>query len=118
MSDFKDAILARAFKIIPGMAYNQVRQDMSESAETIFYEIVLPVEGSWDSFRDRIYPAFVRYLKSKSIDPESPSRVTVAAFFKDKCYLIDGRRFLEALMELEGLSQSALHFRILRWLKG
>jgi hypothetical protein len=117
MVDFRDAILAKAFKVIPGMAYNQVRQDMSESERAIFYEIVLPVEGSWDGFRDRIYPAFVRYLKGKSIDPESPSEVTVAAFFKDKCYLINGRRFLEALSELEGLSQSALHFRILRWLR-
>lgn len=116
MADFRDAILSKAFKVIPGMAYNQFRQDVSESEKTIFYEVVLPLEGSWDSFRDRVYPAFVRYLKNKSIDPESPSGVTVAAFFKDRCHLIDGRRFLEALMELEGLSQSALHFRILRWL--
>ena len=70
----------------------------------------------WEHFRDNAYPPFVRYLKDKSIDPENPRGVTVAVFFQDCCYLLDGRAFLDVLREIEGLNTAALHFRVLQWL--
>ena len=43
--------------------------------------------------------------------------VVVAAFLGDRCHLIDGERFYDVLCEMEGLDASALHFRVLQWLR-
>jgi hypothetical protein len=113
MADFRALIFAKASKIIPGVAYNRVLQELSEEGT---YEVILPADGSWEHFRDHAYPPFVRYLKGKSFDPEDPRGVTVAVFFQDRCYLLDGRAFLDVLREMEGLNTAALHFRVLQWL--
>jgi hypothetical protein len=121
MTDFRAMIFAKARKIIPGIPYNRFLQELAEAGSDpgspmMPYEVILPAEGSWEHFRDHAYPPFVRYLKDKSIDPEDPRGVTVAVFFQERCYLLDGRAFLDVLREMEGLNTAALHFRVLQWL--
>jgi hypothetical protein len=41
----------------------------------------------------------------------------VAAFLGQRCHLLDGERFLDVLSEMDGLNASALHFRVLRWVR-
>jgi hypothetical protein len=118
MSDFRDHILSRAFRIVPGVEYNRARRELLEGADVVpvVYEMTLPEHGAWESFRDATFPLLVRYLKSQGIDPEYPRLLVAAVFFKDRCYFIDGVELIQALRELEGLSAEALHFRVLRWL--
>ncbi len=121
MADFRLAIFARAFKTIPGMAYNQMLEELSErpeetGAKPLLYETVLSEEGSWDLFRDKTYPPFARYMKWKSINPENPRGVIVAVFFKENCYLLEGREFVNLLCVMEELTPAALHVKVLQWL--
>ena len=118
MTDFRDNILSRAFRVVPGVEFNRARRDLQERAEIapVIYEVTLPETGSWELFRDATFPLLVRYLKAQGIDPEYPKALVVAAFFRDCCYFIEGRHFVNVLREMEGLNPQALHFRILRWL--
>ncbi len=118
MADFKDYILGLAFKIIPGIEYNKARRELIEGAEIVpvIYEVVLPEKCSWEEFRDKNLPLMMRYLKSQGIDPELPKLLIVAAFYKDKFYLIEGEEFMNAVCDLEGLNRQAFHFRVLNWL--
>ncbi|HEY9174278.1 MAG TPA: STAUR_1299 family protein [Verrucomicrobiae bacterium] len=118
MADFRDAFIARAFQVVPGVDYNRARRDLLERADIVpvIYEVTLPEQGSWETFRDREFPLFVRYLKSQGIDPEYPRMLVVAVFFRDRCYFIEGVEWIKALRELEDLNSEALHFRVLRWL--
>jgi hypothetical protein len=117
MTDFRDNFLSRAFQIVPGVEFNRARRELLERAggAPVLYEITLPARGSW-AFRDATFPLLVRYLKSQGVDPEYPSALIVAVFFKDRCYFIQGIEWMKALRELEGLNAEALHFRVLRWL--
>jgi hypothetical protein len=119
MTHFRALMLGKAFKVIPGMAYNQTLAEWSSreaGPAVLFYELVMPEEGPWEMFRDKIYPTFARYLKHKSSDPENPRNVIVAVFFKDQCYLLEGPQFVSVLREMEGLDAAALHIRVLEWL--
>jgi hypothetical protein len=118
MTDFRDHILSRAFRVVPGVEFNRARRELQEGAglAPVIYEVTLPETGSWESFRDATFPLLVRYLKAQGIDPEYPRALVVAVFFRDRCYFIDGRHFVNVLCEMEGLNPQALHFRILRWL--
>lgn len=118
MSDYRSQFLNRAFRVVPGPEFNRVRRELLERAEIapVIYELVLPEHGSWEEFRDRTLPLLVRYLRSQGVDPENPRLLVVALFFRDRCYLLEGRAFVDALCELEGLNAQALHFRVLRWL--
>ncbi|MEW6730328.1 MAG: STAUR_1299 family protein [Acidobacteriota bacterium] len=117
MADFRELILAKVFNVIPGMAYNQTRQDYYDQGLSLVYEIVLPAEGSWEQFRDKTYPTFVKYMKIKSIDPDNPHGVIVGVFFKDQCHFIDGQDFLMVLAEMEGLNSTTLQLRLKHWLR-
>jgi hypothetical protein len=118
MKDFRAVILDRAFRIVAGTSFNSVRRELLEGAGIvpIIYEVTMPPGESWEAFRDRVFPLLARYLKAHGVDPACPDVVIVAVFFEDRCHLIKGSRFLEALEEMEGLNSQALHFRILRWL--
>lgn len=118
MSDFRENILGRAFRVVPGIEFNRVRRELIERADVVpvIYEIVLPERGDWEAFRDATFPLLVRYLKSQGVDPEYPRLLIVAVFFRDCCYLLEGVELMRALRELEGLNQEAFHFRVLRWL--
>jgi len=104
--------------VVPGPGYNQARRQLLERADIapVIYEVTMPDNESWEAFRDRTFPLLVRYLRSQGVDPENPKVLIVAAFYRDRCYFIEGRRFMQVLQELEGLNSQALHFRILRWL--
>jgi hypothetical protein len=116
--DFKKAIFSKAFSVIQGTDYNRVAQEMREDDFSLFYEVVLPEDKRWDYLKDRIYPSLARYLKYKSMDPESGSGLVVSVFHGALCYLIEGPSFLDAFQEVEGLDRVAFHFRVVGWLSG
>lgn len=118
MSNFRDQLLSRAFRIVPGPEFNRARRELLEQAPMapVVYEIVLPETGSWVDFRDATFPLLVRYLRAQGVDPENPRLLVAAVFFRDRCYFIQGPDLLDWLKEQEGLNDQALHFRVLRWL--
>jgi len=119
MADYVELLAERAFRIVPGAAYNRVLEELTgrpDGERQIFYEVALGEGKPWEWLRDRVYPAFAGYLKNKSIDPENPEGVTVSVFHRDRCYLLSGRDFLRVFQEMEGLNAAAFHFRVLQWL--
>jgi hypothetical protein len=118
--DYRDLLRERASEIVDGSAYNDHRRRRVEAGgdgRELFYEVLVPRAGDWTSFRDATFPPFVRWLKAQKREPESARGVVVAAFLGDRCHLIDGGRFLDLLREMERLNASALHFRVLQWLR-
>jgi hypothetical protein len=118
MTDFKETIFSKAFSVIKGPDYNRVAQEMREDDFALFYEVVLTEDMRWEHLRDRIYPSLTRYLKSKSMDPESGSGLVVSVFYEELCYLIEGPSFLGAFQEVEGLDRAAFHLQVKAWLAG
>ena len=122
MTDFRDLLRDQAAETIAGAAYNDLRrrraeQDDAGGDRALFYEVLVPVAGEWGSFRDATFPQFARWLSAQKVDTRAPRGVVVAAFLGDRCHLLDGASFLEVLSEMEGLNASALHFRVLQWLR-
>ncbi len=118
MGAYLDLLLGKAYLSMPGEHYNRYRQELADSGleRLIHYEISLMEDRPWEHLRDRVYPSFARYLKDKSLNPESPKGVIVAVFRGATCYLIKGEDFIEVFKEMEGLNATAYHFRVLRWL--
>jgi len=118
-NDFRDLLRDQASETLAGAAYNDRRRRRAEQADgdgALFYEVLVPTAGGWESFRDATFPPFARWLRAQKLDLRAPRGVVVAAFLGDRCHLLDGERFLAVLSEMEGLNASALHFRILQWL--
>ncbi len=118
MGAYLDLLLGKAYLSMPGEHYNRYRQDLADSAQerVLHYELSLMEDRPWEYLRDRVYPFFARYLKYKSLDPESPEGVVVAVFRGSTCYLIKAKDFIDVFKEMEGLNPTAYHFRVLRWL--
>ncbi len=122
MSDYGASIISRAFSVIHGADYNRtLEESFKEMATTglrqLFYEVILSAEKPWEDFRDKYYPTFSKYLKSRSISPEHPQGVIVAVFFIDQCYLLDAQEFVNVLAEMEKLDAAGLRSRIKKWLE-
>ena len=117
MDHFRDLLFSKAFQVIPGPRYNQVSQDLRESGNILFYEVVLREDTPWEHLRDRVYPALARYLSYKSISPELPQGVVVSLFFRARFFLLEAAAFLRAYREKEGLDQDAFHIRVQAWLE-
>lgn len=118
MPPYLELLLGKSFETIPGESYNQYRQDVAEQAREsyLFYEVSLMEEKPWRLLRDRIYPLFARYIRSKHIDPIKAHRVVVAIFHAERCYLLKGEDFLKVYREVEGLDAAAFLDRVRRWL--
>jgi len=116
MADYRDLLFSRAFRVVSGPRYNEVSQQLRESRNFFFYEVILHPDTPWEFLRDRVYPALARYLKYKSIAPDSAEGVVVALFFREKFYLIEGGGFLAAYREIEELGPDDFRLRILSWL--
>jgi hypothetical protein len=116
MDPFRDLLFSKAFQVVPGPRYNQVSQDLRESGNILFYEVVLREDTIWEHLRDNVYPALARYLRYKSIDPELAVGAVVSLFFHDRFYLLQASEFLQAYREKEGLNPDAFHARVLEWL--
>ena len=118
MPPYLRILLAQSFEVIPGESYNQYRQDVEEQTgkSYLFYEIPLIEEKPWQFIRDREYPLFVRYLKTKGLDPTTAVGVVVAIFHADRCYLLRGEGFLKAYLDMEGIDPAAFLQRIQQWL--
>ena len=122
MSDYGASLISRAFRIIPGADYNRtLEESFEEMAATglrqLFYEVVLSAEKPWEDFRDKHYPTFSKFMKSRSISPEKPQGVIVAVFLAKQCYLLDAQEFVNVLVEMEGLDSATLHSRMGQWLE-
>jgi hypothetical protein len=116
MADYRDLLFSRAFRVVPGPQYNEISQQLRESRNLFFYEVILHPDTPWEFLRDRVYPALARYLKYKSIAPDSAEGVVVALFFREQFHLIEGREFLLGYREIEGLDPEEFHIRIQEWL--
>jgi hypothetical protein len=116
MADYRDLLFSRAFLVVPGPQYNEVSQQLRESQNLFFYEVILPPDTPWESMRDRVYPALARFLNFKFLDPEMGRGVVVSLFFQDRFYLLEGSEFMKGYMEMEGLDPEAFHFQVLDWL--
>ncbi len=121
MPDFIELVIEKSFKKIPGTFYNKALSDMLEKQrekgkKTLFYEVDMISHDRWDYVRDKEYPRFARYLRDKKYDPESPAGVVVSIFLNKDCYFLDGKEFIRIFRIMEDLNESAMHFRILRWL--
>ena len=73
-------------------------------------------EKTWQFIRDREYPLFVRYLKTKGFDPTTARGVVVAIFHTDRCYLLKGEDILNTYLDMEGIDPAGLLQKIQRWL--
>ncbi|MGB9629321.1 MAG: STAUR_1299 family protein, partial [Thermodesulfobacteriota bacterium] len=118
MADYRDRLFSKAFKVIPGIDYNRVSNELREKEEGSFiiYEVVIRENEKWDYLRDKVYPNLVRYLKQKGMGPSSGEGFIIALFFKDSVYFIRGTDFFKIFCEMEDLNSQAFHFRVLRWL--
>ncbi len=117
--DFHEVIFSKAFARVHGKDYNRFSYELRESRDyryKIFYEIVLDENTKWEDVRDRIFPLWIRFLKNKSINPEEATGVVVSLFYRDHFYLLEGKAFIKAFCEMEGLNSSSFHFRVLKWL--
>src|SRR5262245_47716131 len=119
MTDFRDLLRERSSETLAGAAYNDLRRRRADNTDSPdrahYYEVLVPLTGSWEAFRDVTYPPFARWLRSQKIDPVAPRGVVVALFIGDRCHLLDGARFLDVLAQMEGLNGAALHFRMQQW---
>ncbi|MBW1980723.1 MAG: hypothetical protein JRJ12_05840 [Deltaproteobacteria bacterium] len=118
MARYLEFMLAKAFETIPGELYNQYRSDVAAEIKEqyLFYEISLMEEKSWEYLRDWVYPNFTRYIKAKQRNPTMAERVVVAIFHGNSCYLLQGKDFLGAFQQLEGLDAMAFAAQVRQWL--
>jgi hypothetical protein len=116
LADDRELLFSKAFQVVAGPRYNEASHRLRVSQNILFYEVVLQPDTPWESLRDRVYPALARYLKYKSIAPDSAEGVVVALFFREEFYLIEGQEFLAAYREIEGLDPEEFHIRVQEWL--
>ncbi len=118
LAKFRDMVIAAAFQAVLGRHFNDARRQFVEQdgGVSVLYEVVLPETGSWEEFRDKTFPLLAKYLHARGFNPENPRALVVMAFYRDKCYFIEGAKFIKAFMDIEGLNSSAFHFRVLQWL--
>ena len=118
MPPYVKLLQAKSFESIPGELYNQYRLEVAEqsSESFLFYEISLMEEKPWPLLRDKVYPFFARYIKSKRINPFTATGVVVAIFHGDRCYLLQGEEFLEVYRTMEGVTTEAFIQRVQQWL--
>jgi hypothetical protein len=56
MDLFRDLLLSKAFQVVPGPRYNRVSQQLRESRNILFYEVILREDTPWEHLRDEVYP--------------------------------------------------------------
>ena len=122
MTDFRDLLREHAVETIAGADYNDLRRRRAEQRTPA--ATARSSTRCWcrwrergTSFRDATFPQFARWLRAQKLDTRAPRGVVVAAFLGDRCHLLDGTRFFDVLSEMDGLNASALHFRVLQWLR-
>ncbi len=115
MADERELLFSKAFRVVAGPEYNEVSHRLRASQNVLFYEVILQPDTPWEFLRDQVYPRLARYLKHKSIAPDSAEGVVVTLFFRDQFYLIVGREFFAAYREIEGLSPEDFRLRVLSW---
>ena len=117
--NYRDVLLAKAFRIVPGINYNEASYELREkNRDTSFqlYEVILEEDTTREHLRDEIFPSLVRYLKYKSIDPGIGKGVVISVFSRDRVYLIEYPEFMKGYCEIEGLHERGFHLRVRTWL--
>ena len=118
MPPYLEVLLDKSFEVIPGEFYNQYRLDLEEQLDRpyLFYEVPIMEKKPWRFIRDREYPLFARYIKTKGLDPATAHGVVVSVFHGDRCYLISGEDFLKTYREMESLDLAAFLETVRHWL--
>lgn len=118
-SNYRDGLLERAFRVVPGTNYNEVSYELREkNRATSFqlYEVLLQESSTWEYLRDEVYPSLARHLKYKSMDPRIGKGVVISLFFRNRVYLIEYPEFVKVYCEMEGLNERDFHLRVATWL--
>ena len=116
---YQKLLLAKAFRVVPGREYNKVSsalRDERQGGRSLFYEVVLDEGRPWKYLRKMIFPAFIRYLKYKRLDPRSGQGLIVSLFFQNKFYLLEAPEFINAFCELEGIDTVTFRRQVAQWL--
>ncbi|MEW6365216.1 MAG: STAUR_1299 family protein [Acidobacteriota bacterium] len=120
MIDYRAAVVSKAYRIVRGPDYNQVLYDLRERLESSqpIYEVALDDSRSWEYVRDNVYPPMARYMKRMKLDPVTGHGLVVVVFYGGLAHFVLGEDFVEVFREIEGLNETAFHFRVMRWVAG
>ncbi len=110
-------LLDKAFRVVPGGEYNEVRRQLVSDPEKpgMVCEAVVP-DGGWEKLKEAVYPAQCRYLKVKGVDPANPGDTVVALFHEDSFHLVRGGDFITAFLEIEGIDPATFRNILSGWL--
>ena len=113
-----DRLLKKAFQVVSGEDFNQVRYLLSNDAERplLVCEGVIPEGADWEDVKKDVYPPLCRYLKGKKVRPDYPQNCVVALFYDNAFYLVQGPDFVDAFMEIEGIDREAFAKVLSSWL--
>ncbi|MBI4776433.1 MAG: hypothetical protein HY788_20040 [Deltaproteobacteria bacterium] len=111
-------LLKKAFRIIPGEDFNQVRYLLTNDAERplLVCEGAIPKNADWETVKSAVYPPLCRYFKGKRVRPDRPENCIVALFYEGSFHLIQGVDFVDAFMEIEGIDRDAFAKIVSSWL--
>ena len=118
-ANYQEILFSKAFNVVPGMDYNQASYELrgrDKGTSPILYEVILKEGQSWQSLKEGVYPALIRYLRYKAMDPGSGKGLIVSLFFRDKFYLIEGVEFIGAFCEMERIDRITFRALVKRWL--
>jgi hypothetical protein len=116
MPDFRELIINKALRSFPGVQYNAMLEEISESNKLV-YELILPSDADWPKFRDAAYPAFARYLKARKLNVENPKNIAITIFHEGRCYQLEALEFIEAYKTIENLNKKTFRARVKEWQK-
>ena len=113
-----DKLLEKAFRVVSGKDFNQVRYLLTNDPErpVLVCEGAIPKNAVWEDVEKNVYPPLCRYLKGKKVRPDHPQNVVVALFYDGSFYLIQGTDFIDVFMEIEGIDRETFAKILSSWL--
>ena len=114
-----DKLLKKAFRVVPGEDFNQIRYLLTNDPErpVLVCEHAIPKGADWESVKENVYPPLCRYLKEKKVRPDHPQNCVVALCYDHSFYLIQGVDFIDAFMEIEGMDRETFAKILSSWLE-
>lgn len=122
MTDFRAQLAAHALRTIEGPQYNQLRRAIRDGNEPELtaekhYELLVKELERWGEFSKRTLPVFVRWCRSKRLDPLAPTGLLVAVFVGHNCHLLTGPALLQVWRAVAGLDEEAQAAQVQAWLQ-
>ena len=111
-------LFERALERVHGAQLNKTLWDLREARtqqhdNVVCYEIVLKPDHSWRRFMDDL-SKLGEHLKAKGLSPLAGEELLITLWYEEHAHILDGRRFFDALQEIEQLGASALRARLER----